>query len=61
MELIRPLRSSALSSALWRRLGSSLAKPAAGLALAAFAVASHAADVKPLKFGTVVFIGTGSF
>ena len=61
MELIRPLRSSALSSALWRRLGSSLAKPAAGLALAAFAISGHAADVKPMKIGTVVWIGYGPF
>ena len=61
MELIRPRRSSALSSALWRRLGSSLAKPAAGLALAAFAISGHAADVKPMKIGTVVWIGYGPF
>jgi NitT/TauT family transport system substrate-binding protein len=62
MDSFRPLRSSVFSSsALLRRIGHSLAKPVAGVALAVFAVASHAADVTPMKIGTVVWIGYGPF
>ncbi len=62
MESFRPLRSSvSFPAALMRRLGNSLAKPVAGLALAAFSVVGHAADVTPMKIGTVVWIGYGPF
>lgn len=62
MEFFRPLRASAsFPAALLRRFSHTLAKPVAGVALVAFAVAGHAADVTPMKIGTVVWIGYGPF
>jgi NitT/TauT family transport system substrate-binding protein len=62
MSLAIPCSSSSLSaSGLMRRVGASLRKPLAGLALGVMALTSHAADVTPMKIGTVVWIGYGPF